>query len=108
MRQHNAKVEADTRDLGQQLIALRETNKSLTDRVRALREEKAKMQKDMAKKEEQFRDMSDKYRRVSSLQRANAAINKLRPKSRAGTKSRPGTAASPPISEETDPIFALN
>ena len=95
MRQHNAKVEADTRDLGQQLIALRETNKSLTDRVRALREEKAKMQKDMAKKEEQFRDMSDKYRRVSSLQRANAAINKLRPKSRAGTKSRPGTAASP-------------
>ena len=44
MRQHNAKVEADTKDLGQQLILLRETNKSLTDRVRALREEKAKMQ----------------------------------------------------------------
>ena len=86
MRQHNAKVENDTRDLGQQLICLRETNKSLTDRVRALREEKAKMQKEMAKKEEQFREMSDKYRRVSSLQRANAAINKLRPKSR-GAKS---------------------
>ena len=92
MRQHNAKVEADTKDLGQQLILLRETNKSLTDRVRALREEKAKMQKDMAKKEEQYREISDKYRRVSSLQRANAAISKLRPKSRA--KSRPGTAAA--------------
>ncbi|QDZ24864.1 kinesin [Chloropicon primus] len=91
MRQHNAKVESDTKDLGQELIALREMNKNLTDRVRTLREEKAKMQKDMMKKEEQYREMSEKYRRVSSLQRANAAINKLRPKSR--SKSRPGTAA---------------
>ena len=35
MRQHNAKVEADTKDLGQQLILLRETNKSLTERSRS-------------------------------------------------------------------------
>lgn len=90
MRQHNARVDSDssTKDLGQQLISLRETNKSLTDRVRQLREDKAKLQREIEKKDEQYREMSDKYRRVSSLQRANAAVSKLkvpRPKSRSST-----------------------
>ena len=90
MCQHNARVDSDssTKDLGQQLISLRETNKSLTDRVRQLREDKAKLQREIEKKDEQYREMSDKYRRVSSLQRANAAVSKLkvpRPKSRSST-----------------------
>ena len=89
MRQHNGKGEnGAVPDMTQQFMDLKQTNKKYSDRISSLREEKAKLQKELNKRDEALRELSEKFRRVSSIQRANAAVSNLKANSRPNSRSR--------------------